>query len=196
VVGQEVSVTFNWPQGAQLARLSVAVQTDLFGPWHELPIAITSVPSGSISLGAFSEATPVSYRVRVGLRDGQNTEIRGYFQVHDPTRRLFWYDYQFDQQSKRIWSHMPNGHWCEAYPDGHMTMFREVTNATIEGISGVVARRLPPDGFEVWIPDEGPGERWLRFRAGETNGWSGLGAIHEVNLGLPPPLGRDTSRSE
>ena len=185
-VGQEVSVQFTWPTGAQLDKLSVATQTTLYGPWHEMPVRVSASPPDRISLGSFSEATPVSYRVRVALRDSQSTEIWGYFQVRDPRQRTFWYDYQFDQQPKRLWSRTAEDQWSELYPDGHTTFFREIAPQEVEGLHGIVARRLPSDGFEVWIPDAGPGERLLRFRTGETNAWSALGPVHELNLVVPP----------
>jgi hypothetical protein len=186
VTGQEVVVKLMWPDDAKVTRLSVAVQTDLFGPWHELPVTLKASPPESMSLGAFGDATPVSYRVRVTLADGQSTEIWNYFQVRDPARRMFWYDYKFDAQSKRIWSRTPDGLWSEAYLDGRTTVFREGVREQLDGINGVLALRLPVDGFEVWIPDAGKDERWLQFRAGVTNSWSGLGAIHEVNFRVPP----------
>jgi hypothetical protein len=128
----------------------------------------------------------VSYRVRVTRADGQSTEIWNYLQVRDPARRMFWYDYKFDAQSKRIWSRTPDGLWSEAYLDGRTTVFREGVREKLDGINGVLALRLPVDGFEVWIPDAGKDERWLQFRAGVTNSWSGLGAIHEVSFRVPP----------
>jgi hypothetical protein len=118
VVGQDIILKFTWPEDAQLRKLSVAVQTDLFGPWHELPCASNSVPQAQMTLGSFEQPTPVSYRVRVELMDGQRTEIWNYFQVRDPASRMFWYDYTFDRQSKRIWSRTADGEWSEAYPSG------------------------------------------------------------------------------
>jgi hypothetical protein len=186
VTGQEVIVKLTWPDEAKITRLSAAVQTDLFGPWHELPVALISSPPESINLGAFGNATPVSYRVRATLSDGQSTEIWNYFQVRDPARRMFWYDYKFDEQSKRIWTRTPDALWSETYPDGRTTIFREATREKVEGIGGVIARRVPADGFEVWIPDAGKDERWLRFRSGATNVWAVLGAIHEITIKVPP----------
>ena len=186
VVGQEVRVNFTWPTNAQLDRLSVALQTNLFGSWRELPTAVTPTPPASMSLGVFTDSTPVSYRVRVSLQDSQNTEIWGYFQVRDPARRTFWYDYPFDRPGKRLWSRGPDGQWSETYPDGRETVFREAGPETVEGVNGVVARRQPGDGFEVWIPNAGKSERWLRCRTEPASAWAGLGAIHEVELGVPP----------
>ena len=88
VIGQEVVVRFTWPKNAQVDRLTVAVQTDLFGAWHQLPNPVPNLPPDSISLGSFTEPTPVSYRVRVQLRNGQNTEIWSYFQGQPGSARV------------------------------------------------------------------------------------------------------------
>ena len=71
-----------------MARGSVRIQTDLFGPWH----AGAALPEGprpaTVRLGQFDRPTPVSYRVEAKLEDGQEVELWGYFQVRTaPTVR-------------------------------------------------------------------------------------------------------------
>jgi hypothetical protein len=86
--GQPVSLRFTWPAKANVKTLSVETQTDLFSPWkpHKTAGTFTSgVPPRAVSLGRFDAPTPVSYRVRVTLADGQITELWGYFQVRAAT---------------------------------------------------------------------------------------------------------------
>lgn len=80
--GQPVELGFTWPgKCADVKRLTVRVQTDLFGPWVTVPTEIKDNPPATLPLGAFDRPTPVSYRVDVRLADGQTAELWGYFQV-------------------------------------------------------------------------------------------------------------------
>lgn len=85
--GQPVVLRFSWPKNAALNTLRVETQTDLFGPWKSVPVASVRPGEGpppSVTLGAFAVPTPVSYRVRVTLADGQSTPLWGYFSVTKP----------------------------------------------------------------------------------------------------------------
>ncbi len=79
--GQEISLRLTWPAEASVKRLSIRLQTKLFGPWHEVPSFVTGRPANRISIGVLDRPTPVSYRVRAELDDGQDVELWGYFQV-------------------------------------------------------------------------------------------------------------------
>jgi len=79
--GQEISLRMTWPAEANVKRLSVRLQTELFGPWHEVPALTTGRALHQISIGVFDRPTPVSYRVNAELGDGQDVELWGYFQV-------------------------------------------------------------------------------------------------------------------
>jgi len=79
--GEEVSLRLNWPPNAQVRTFTVRLQTDLFGPWAEVPLTIRGAAPASVSLGRFDRPTPVSYRVDAALEDGQDVELWGYFQV-------------------------------------------------------------------------------------------------------------------
>ena len=56
-------------------------QTDVDGPWVDVPTDDVSQPTERIPLGRFDRPTPVSYCVEADLRDGQTVELRSYFQV-------------------------------------------------------------------------------------------------------------------
>lgn len=81
--GQEVLLRCDWPDGAKLKTLRVQVQTDLWGPWHDINAPVTpdgTVP-GAIALGTYDRPTPISYRIDASTTDGQKVELWGYFQV-------------------------------------------------------------------------------------------------------------------
>jgi hypothetical protein len=63
----------------------VRIQTDIFGPWLEVPapIADPARPPDGVPLPTFDRPTPVSYRVDVELEDGRRSELWGYFQVRE-----------------------------------------------------------------------------------------------------------------
>ena len=77
----KVDLTLTWPKKAQVRSLKVQVQTELRGAWVTLPIAAKGNPPARVELGRFDRPTPVSYRVLATLEDGQEVELRGYFQV-------------------------------------------------------------------------------------------------------------------
>lgn len=82
--GQPVALQCRWPAEAQLAKLRVRVQTELFGPWVDVGPASPSAPQpapAEIPLTTFDRPTPVSYRIDAELADGQTVELWGYFQV-------------------------------------------------------------------------------------------------------------------
>lgn len=184
VTGQEVRVRFTWPEGAEIARLSIEVQTALFGPWHAVPLARLDRPD-SASLGSFAGATPVSYRVRVTLRDGQQTAYWGYFQVSDPARRAFWYDYAYDQEPKRFWARLSPGLWRETYQNGKETLFREGDAAQVDGRKGIVVRRLPDEQLSVWIPERRTKNPQVLFKNAGEPSWHALGDLHEIDIAVP-----------
>jgi hypothetical protein len=82
---QATALALEWPADAQLKSLRVRIQTDLLGPWLDIPVTLSdSEPGGppaQLSLGQFDRPTPVSYRVDAELQDGQQAELWGYFQV-------------------------------------------------------------------------------------------------------------------
>jgi hypothetical protein len=77
----EVALQLTWPAEARIRRCAVQLQTELFGPWYQIPIPAPGPAPDSISLGRFDRPTPVSYRVDATLEDGQDVEVWGYFQV-------------------------------------------------------------------------------------------------------------------
>lgn len=78
--GEGISLALKWPKGAQVKSLTVRVQTELFGKWETIPTEVIGAPA-RVTLKAFSQPTPVSYRVDATLTDGQTAEIWGYVQV-------------------------------------------------------------------------------------------------------------------
>lgn len=80
--GEAVSLAMKWPKGASVRKLSVRVQSELFGKWQSIETdGVKGKPPSTVPLKAFAGPTPVSYRVDVELEDGQSGEIWGYFQV-------------------------------------------------------------------------------------------------------------------
>jgi hypothetical protein len=78
---EEVALGLAWPKGAKVRRIEVRVQTDLFGPWLDVPVRLEGAAPEWIPLGRFDRPTPVSYRVNAALEDDQDVELWGYFQV-------------------------------------------------------------------------------------------------------------------
>ena len=78
---EEVSLRLSWPAQAHVRQCTVRLQTELFGPWHEVPVSVKGLAPESVAIGRFDRATPVSYRVEATLEDGQDVELWGYFQV-------------------------------------------------------------------------------------------------------------------
>ena len=79
--GEPVSLRLTWPESARVRQCTVRLQTDLTGPWHEVPRHPGGAAPTSLPIGAFDRPTPVSYRVDAVLEDGQDVELWGYFQV-------------------------------------------------------------------------------------------------------------------
>jgi hypothetical protein len=80
---QEIALQFDWSPMSRTKSIRVRWQTELFGPWFEMPVAPApdGEPPTKIVMGSFDRPTPVSYRVDVELTDGQKAELWGYFQV-------------------------------------------------------------------------------------------------------------------
>ena len=81
--GEDVFLNFTWPDEAKISQLTIGVQTSLFGPWQEIPVAAKGSSPERIPIARFDRATPVSYRVNALLEDGQDVELWGYFQVRE-----------------------------------------------------------------------------------------------------------------
>jgi len=92
--GEPVKLQLSWPQDAQLKRLRVCIQTDLYGAWTEVAVEPATesadAPPADIALGSFDRPTPVSYRVEATLADGQHAQIWGYFQVRSAPDELLY----------------------------------------------------------------------------------------------------------
>jgi hypothetical protein len=84
--GQPLRLRLKWPAGAEVQALNLKLQTDLLGPWVQVPVPLSGTPPEFIELGAFDRPTPVSYRCEVGLKDGQTNRLWGYFQVRPDER--------------------------------------------------------------------------------------------------------------
>lgn len=92
---EDVQLMLTLPMGLTLKSCRVRIQTELRGPWLEVPRSKAAGPSAVIDLGRFGRATPVSYRVDVETTDGQTAELWGYFQVRtEPGKPPF--PHQFD----------------------------------------------------------------------------------------------------
>ena len=79
--GEEAGLRCDWPPAAEVESVRVRIQTDVFGPWIEVPQSLGDAPPERLTLGKFDRPTPVSYRVDAALKDGQNVELWGYLQV-------------------------------------------------------------------------------------------------------------------
>jgi len=79
--GEQVALRLAWPESARVRQCKIRLQTELLGPWHEVPQHPRGPAPKSLPIGAFDRPTPVSYRVDAVLEDGQDVELWGYFQV-------------------------------------------------------------------------------------------------------------------
>jgi hypothetical protein len=79
--GEPVELHLTLPADALVQHLAIAYQTALTGPWTEQILDGGAAQRTRIALGVFDAPTPVSYRARVTLGDGQHAELWGYFQV-------------------------------------------------------------------------------------------------------------------
>lgn len=65
--------------------------------------------------------------------------------------------------------------WHQRYPDGKVDVFREFGRATVAGNHGLLLQKVDED-FQVFIPDEGSPQYWMRLRHG--NGpWGDLNYV-------------------
>ncbi len=80
---EPVQLIPDWPEGAEVKRCDVQVQTSLGGPWMTVPVAWDGPRPQSLALGVFERPTPVSFRIRTELSDGASAELMGYFQVRE-----------------------------------------------------------------------------------------------------------------
>jgi len=80
-----VALKLTWPDQTRVKSCRVRVQTDLFGPWWEVPVSKQpeDAPPEKIDIGRFDRATPVSYRLDATTEDGRDVELWGYFQVRE-----------------------------------------------------------------------------------------------------------------
>jgi hypothetical protein len=116
----------------------------------------------------------------------------------DDAPRTLWFDYTFEPKGRRDWFRLDDNSWVERYNDGTLTRFDIVgpqtftttlrlpffnTPFSIPRSSGVITRRNGGD-FQVYVPDAGSPEQWLRFRANPTSDWQWLDEAKRIN-----PLG-------
>lgn len=79
--GEEAGLRCDWPLAAEVESVRVRIQTDVFGPWVEVPQSLGDGPPERLTLGKFDRPAPVSYRIDAALKDGQTVELWGYLQV-------------------------------------------------------------------------------------------------------------------
>lgn len=79
--GEDAGLDCDWPPEADVESVRVRIQTDVFGPWIEVPQATGDDVPERLTLGNFDRPTPVSYRIDARLDDGQTVELWGYLQV-------------------------------------------------------------------------------------------------------------------
>lgn len=80
---EAVSLKLTWPEPATIKSLRVRIQTELLGPWLDVPSVSAATPLDRCALGKFDRATPVSYRIDAETTDAQRVELWGYFQVRE-----------------------------------------------------------------------------------------------------------------
>ena len=80
--GEMAALRLNWPKDVSVKSLRVRIQTELNGPWIDVPVEPRTTPS-QVLLSRFDRPTPVSYRVNTELVSGQRAELWGYFQVRN-----------------------------------------------------------------------------------------------------------------
>lgn len=85
--GQRVRLNLDLPRDAEVELLRVQLQTSLTGPWIEVPQQWQERAPGFADLGTFDRPTPVSYRVKVTLKNGETQELWGYFQVRSDAKK-------------------------------------------------------------------------------------------------------------
>ncbi|MCA9105406.1 MAG: hypothetical protein KDA83_08275 [Planctomycetales bacterium] len=85
--GSSVKLALTWPADVRLESLRLRYQTDVAGPWIDVPVVLGDEPPSDIDLGVFDRPTPVSYRLDVTTRDGATAELWGYLQVRASRRQ-------------------------------------------------------------------------------------------------------------
>lgn len=87
--GEAISLKLDWPEGTTAKKLDVRIQTDVRGPWIQIPQTWQGSVPATASLGQFDRETPVSYRIDAKTADGATVELWGYLQVRsDPQRHV------------------------------------------------------------------------------------------------------------
>ncbi len=85
--GQPVRLNLDFPRDAEVKLLRVQLQTSVTGPWIEVPQQWQEQTPRFVRLGTFDRPTPVSYRVRAVLKNGETQELWGYFQVRSDAKK-------------------------------------------------------------------------------------------------------------
>lgn len=81
--GDIVHLKLKWPADAKVDSVRIRFQAELLGPWIEGPNIPGGAPPERVLVANFDRPTPVSYRLDATLRDGQEVELWGYFQVRE-----------------------------------------------------------------------------------------------------------------
>lgn len=69
-------------------------------------------------------------------------------------RRSFWFYDSLEPVAARYWRQINAHTWCETYPEGPAALFRLQDAASVDGVPGIVVRRLADDGMDVFIPND------------------------------------------
>lgn len=91
----------------------------------------------------------------------------------------FWFLYLGETQERREWVRVDRSTWEERYPSGAVMRFRILGRVREGNLTGVVARRLPDEGLDVFIPDLGT-EQWPQYRFAPDGEWHDLGTMHVI----------------
>lgn len=91
-----------------------------------------------------------------------------------PTHFRFYYPFDNPAKGWRDFSKVGDV-WHQRYPDGKIDVFREFGTTTVDGNRGLLLQKVDED-FQVFIPDKGSPQYWMRFRHG-NNPWSDLNFV-------------------
>jgi hypothetical protein len=91
----------------------------------------------------------------------------------------FWFLYLGETNERREWVHVDRSTWEERYPSGAVMRFRILGRVREGNHAGVVVRRLPDEGLDVFIPDLGS-EQWPQTRFAPDGEWHDLGTMHVI----------------
>jgi len=83
---EEVNLTLDWPDDAEVKTLRIRFQTSVDGPWIDVPQTWEGNSPQMANLASFDRETPVSYRVDTELKNGATAELWGYFQVRKDSK--------------------------------------------------------------------------------------------------------------